>query len=214
MVILSVLAHLHASGDYSSAIQDIIAVHIDYANRPESAAEAAYVEQYCHMLGVTCSVTRIEQVTRGITARDEYERISRDVRYDSYRKAIARATSATSPEAGRGNVSGGNGTSHDDHNDPTSNTENAVEIGVMLGHHRGDLRENVLSNAHKGCGPLDLSGMTDVSQNNGITIYRPLLPLEKTAILDYAHRYGVPYFKGTHTASKNEVGSEMQFAPR
>ena len=43
----------------------------------------------------------------------------------------------------------------------------------------GDLRENVLSNAHKGCGPLDLSGMTDVSMNDGVTLFRPLLPLEK-----------------------------------
>lgn len=72
-----------------------------------------------------------------------------------------------------------------------------MNVGVMLGHHRGDLRENVLSNAHKGSGPLDLSGMTAVSQNDGVTLYRPLLPLEKTFILDYAHTFGVPYFKGT-----------------
>ena len=43
----------------------------------------------------------------------------------------------------------------------------------------GDLRENVISNAHKGCGPLDLSGMTAVSKNDGVTLFRPLLPLEK-----------------------------------
>jgi tRNA(Ile)-lysidine synthase TilS/MesJ len=66
----------------------------------------------------------------------------------------------------------------------------------MLGHHRGDLRENVLSNAHKGCGPLELSGMTAVSKNDGVAIYRPLLPLEKASIFDYAHKFGVPYFKG------------------
>lgn len=45
----------------------------------------------------------------------------------------------------------------------------------------GDLRENVISNAHKGCGPLDLSGMTSVSKNDGVTLFRPLLPLEKVS---------------------------------
>lgn len=45
----------------------------------------------------------------------------------------------------------------------------------------GDLRENVISNVHKGCGPLDLSGMTAVSKNDGVNLFRPLLPLEKVS---------------------------------
>ncbi len=34
---------------------------------------------------------------------------------------------------------------------------------VLLGHHRGDVQENVLSNAMRGVGPLHLSGMGAVS---------------------------------------------------
>lgn len=30
---------------------------------------------------------------------------------------------------------------------------------------------------------------------NGVPIHRPLLPLDKAAIFDFAHRFGVPYFK-------------------
>ena len=65
------------------------------------------------------------------------------------------------------------------------------------GHHRGDLIENVLSNSHKGKGPLDLSGMTAVGKNDGVTIYRPFLSLDKDQIFDYSHSFGVPYFKDT-----------------
>ena len=169
MVIASVLTYLK-SGPYPHL--NIVAIHIDYANRPESKAESDFVEQYCGQNGIRFVVRRIEEITRGITARDEYEKRARQVRYDMYRTTVAEERAKLKSDA-----------------------ENRV-VGIMLGHHRGDLRENVLSNAHKGCGPLDLSGMTAVSQNDGVTLFRPLLPLEKSSIFDFAHRYGVPYFKG------------------
>jgi tRNA(Ile)-lysidine synthetase-like protein len=169
MVIASVLACLHQSCGFHL---NIWAVHIDYGNRPESSAEADFVRRYCEGLNISYKCRRIDEVTRGVTARDDYERIARDLRYTSYKETIALANEGF--------------IGHD-----------KIVTGVMLGHHRGDLRENVLSNAHKGCGPLDLSGMTAVSRNDGVDIYRPLLPLEKTSIFDYAHTFGVPYFKGT-----------------
>lgn len=174
MVIASVLSYLQKSCGYSHL--SIWAVHIDYGNRPESRAEADFVRRYCEdtLQNVHFVCQRIDEVTRGITARDDYERIAREIRYKTYRKTIAAAKGDISP----------------------SGQEEPI-IGVMLGHHRGDLRENVLSNAHKGCGPLDLSGMTSVSTNDGVLIYRPLLPLEKSFVLDYAHQFGVPYFKDT-----------------
>jgi tRNA(Ile)-lysidine synthetase-like protein len=170
MVIASVLSHLKKSCGYNL---NAIAVHIDYANRPESGAEADFVRRYTESLGITFRCLLIEEITRGITARDDYERIAREMRYGFYKEAIAAAKDGVDA-------------------DSTKQTS----IGIMLGHHRGDLRENVLSNAHKGCGPLELSGMTAVSKNDGVAIYRPLLPLEKASIFDYAHKFGVPYFKG------------------
>jgi uncharacterized protein (DUF924 family) len=141
MVIASSLAYLRdilASQTNKSrdAILRIVAIHIDYANRPESAAEAMYVEKYCQELGAEFVCRRIGEVTRGVTARDDYERIAREIRFDLYRQCCAEASNGTDGDG----------------------------IGIMLGHHRGDLRENVISNAHKGCGPLDLSGMTSVSR--------------------------------------------------
>ena len=178
MVIAAVLAHLKRSCGFHL---QIIAVHIDYANRPESVAEADFVRRYCETLDITFRCREIKEVTRGVTARDEYEKMSREMRYGSYREAIEVSKEGIDP-----------------------NVSKDMVVGVMLGHHKGDLRENVLSNAHKGCGPLDLSGMTAVSKNDGVTIYRPLLPLEKSFVFDYAHKFGVPYFKGTFFVSREK----------
>jgi tRNA(Ile)-lysidine synthetase-like protein len=179
MVISAVLAHL--SRENTLPIR-VVAVHIDYANRPESAAEAEFCRTWCATYDIDFDVRRIDHVTRGVTARDEYERISRQVRYDFYRCTIKRV-----------------------------GTTGGEDCGILLGHHRGDLRENVLSNAHKGSGPLDLSGMTVVSRNDGVTLYRPLLPLEKTAIFDYAHTFGVPYFKDTtpHWSTRGKLRNRL-----
>ena len=180
MVIVSILAHLRNECNYN--IQ-IVGIHIDYANRPESGAEAAYVRRYCEKLGIIYKCRVIDEVTRGVTARDDYERITREARYNLYRQTV----------------------------EEFRNGDLDMEIGVMLGHHRGDLRENVLSNSHKGCGPLDLSGMTAVSKNDGVVIYRPLLPLEKRHIYEYAHTFGVPYFKDTtpHWSTRGKLRNKL-----
>jgi tRNA(Ile)-lysidine synthetase-like protein len=182
MVIASVLAHLAKSCEYHISIW---AVHIDYANRPESGHEADFVRRYCEANGIHFKLRRINEVTRGITARDDYERIAREARYNMYRETAQLCKDLT------GNQS--------------------IEVGVMLGHHRGDLRENVLSNAHRGCGPLELSGMTQVSVNDRVFIYRPLLPLEKLDIFDYAHKYGIPYFKDTtpHWSTRGKIRNKL-----
>lgn len=195
MVIAAVLAHLKEHCGYPDL--HIVAVHIDYANRPESAAEAAYVQRYCHDHAIEFHCRRIDEVTRGITARDRYERIAREIRYTFYKETVSACLNYLDITQTASTA--------------TAAALKASQVGVLLGHHRGDLRENVLSNAHKGCGPLDLSGMTASSCNDGVTLYRPLLPLEKLAILDYAHTFGVPYFKDTtpHWSTRGKLRNKL-----
>ena len=40
----------------------------------------------------------------------------------------------------------------------------------------------------RGCGPLQLSGMTACSVTNGVEVWRPLLAHCKEQIFDFAHR--------------------------
>ena len=67
------------------------ALHVDYANRPESGAEAAYLRRWCEARGVQLEVRVVTEVTRGVTARDEYEKQSRRIRFEAYAELMARS---------------------------------------------------------------------------------------------------------------------------
>ncbi|RLN90769.1 hypothetical protein BBJ28_00021005 [Nothophytophthora sp. Chile5] len=144
----------------------IVAVHLDYGNRAESAAECDYVRRWCARFGMVFHVRRVDEVKRATTRRDDYERVSREIRYSTYAEVMAR------------------------YGIP----------GMCFGHHRGDVQENVISNMMKGQSLLNLNGMTASSVVNGVRIWRPLLEFDKDVIFEFAHRYGVPYFKDTTPA--------------
>jgi hypothetical protein len=52
--------------------------------RAQSAAEAHYVQWWCERQRVACRVRRIDEFKRGVTARDEYEREARNIRFGVY----------------------------------------------------------------------------------------------------------------------------------
>lgn len=47
---------------YTRLWLQIIACHVDYGNRPESAAEAEFVEKWCAKYGIVFRQRRIEEV--------------------------------------------------------------------------------------------------------------------------------------------------------
>jgi tRNA(Ile)-lysidine synthetase-like protein len=69
--------------------------------------------------------------------------------------------------------------------------------GWCLGHHRGDVSENVLMNLYNGRDILDLTVMKTDSEMDGVTLYRPLLGHLKSEIYDIAHTHCIPYMKDT-----------------
>lgn len=69
--------------------------------------------------------------------------------------------------------------------------------GIYLGHHKGDIQENILSNLMRGNTILNLAGMNMVSIINKSHIVRPLLNDKKSFIFDFSHKYNIPYFRDT-----------------
>ncbi len=89
--------------------------------------------------------------------------------------------------------------------------------GICVGHHSGDVAENVVTNLMKGICLLGIAGMAETSIVNGVPVWcvrarcalfgcgsqhatvrhrrRPLLSFDKSAIFAFAHTFGVPYFK-------------------
>jgi len=102
--------------------------------------------------------------------------------------------------------------------------ENCEEI--YLGHHGNDVAENAFCNIMKGRNILDLSVITEISTNMGVTLLRPLRDIPKKEILQFAHKFGIPYFKDTtpqwsnrgklrnkiFTAIEDQFGSHSQIA--
>lgn len=66
--------------------------------------------------------------------------------------------------------------------------------GVMLGHHSGDIVENVFTNIIKGRSLNDIIVMHDIQEQNNITIIRPFIKLKKDDIIEIAHCNNIPYF--------------------
>jgi len=66
-----------------------------------------------------------------------------------------------------------------------------------LGHHYGDLGENVLMNVFKGRDILDLFVMSETAVQDGVHLSRPLLQHPKSDIYEYAEKNQIPYFKDT-----------------
>lgn len=77
-----------ADGELAAAWPCVVAIHIDYSNRCESAAEADFVQRWCEERGIVFRKRVISEVSRAGTAREEYELQSRLLRYAAYRSVL------------------------------------------------------------------------------------------------------------------------------
>lgn len=84
---------------------------------------------------------------------------------------------------------------------------------VCLGHHQDDVIENIFTNLFKGISILDLTGMTEYSEQNGVYIRRPLIYMRKDEIFSLAEKLKVPYFKNTTISTCNRGVLREQILP-
>jgi ATP-dependent DNA helicase RecG len=70
-------------------------------------------------------------------------------------------------------------------------------MGVILGHHKGDLQENIFFNTMKGKNLTDLSVIRERSEILGVKILRLLISHPKSDIFEMANKNNIPYFKNT-----------------
>lgn len=139
---------------------DVVTLHIDYKNRPESTEEADFVDDWSVRHGMKFERCTVDAIRRGVTPREQYEIESRKIRYGFYKKSGQK------------------------HGFPA----------VLLGHHHGDVQENIITNLMRGANLLSVNGMDKRGVVEGVRIWRPMLPHNKVDVLDFAHTYGVPYF--------------------
>lgn len=66
---------------------------------------------------------------------------------------------------------------------------------VLLGHNKDDCFENIITNIGNKNNYDNLSGMTILSTIDDLELWRPMLNIEKSAIIAYANKNNIPYLK-------------------
>lgn len=154
-----------------------VAIHIDYSNRKESSAEAAFVQDWCFVNGIKCFTRVIKEINREtcmkLGLRDLYESYTKQVRFDTYSAVWKSLGKKCVPK-------------------------------VILGHHLDDCVENILCNISK-LHWHDLNGM-DTERlikvgSTQINIIRPFLNIHKVDIIKEAKINGIPYLLDTTSAN-------------
>ena len=81
-VLCAIRARWAAAADGGGRRLLVAAVHIDYANRRESADEALFLQKWCFAMGIDLRVRRVEGLRRGLGDRDLYEQATRAIRFE------------------------------------------------------------------------------------------------------------------------------------
>ena len=71
---------------------------------------------------------------------------------------------------------------------------------VVLGHNKDDCLENIFQNISHHSKYDDLRGMANLSVQDGITFFRPLLEITKDDIIDFAKSHGIPFLPNSTPA--------------
>ena len=127
---------------------------INYSNRESSNNEVNMVKYWFNLLEIPLYVRTIDEIVRNNSDRQFYEDITKDIRFDCYKKI----------------------------NNP-----------VILGHNRDDSLENIIANIKKCQNYSNLCGMAYESTINDIKIYRCMLDISKSEIVDFAKEKKIPY---------------------
>ena len=150
---------------------ELIAVHINYTNKPTATKDESFAKAWCCHLGIPLHIRVIDEINRDscmkCELRELYETYTRRVRFDTY-------------------ICSWN-LHHEDGDED--------EPLVVLGHNKNDCFENILTNITH-CQKYDnLLGMSPIMSLDGITFLRPLLHITKHEIRSFARSNNIPHLQ-------------------
>ena len=149
----------------------VIAIHINYNNRKETADEVNFLIWICNKLKVKLYVRTIYEIKRQYSIdndmREVYETYTKRVRFNSYRKV------------------------HE-----LENNNSNLPI-IILGHNKDDCIENILTNISYKNKYDNLNGIELSMIIDNINFYRPLIETPKKEIYEFANKHNLSYLKNS-----------------
>ena len=170
MVIMAILLRLRIEKQFN-----IYVFSINYNLRKESKEESEFLKTYCNNHNIIINVHNIN----GAHMEGNNKRSITNEKISGGRKIFE--------ETSR-NVR---------YNGYKELMKNYKCKGVMVGHHKDDIIENIFTNSMKGYDIMNIEVMKYASNINDVNIYRPLLDFRKKEIYKLAHKYNIPYFLDT-----------------
>jgi tRNA(Ile)-lysidine synthetase-like protein len=141
----------------------VTAIHVNYNNRDVSDEESQFVVWWCTKIGIPCYVRKLHEIRR-----EPCMKYGLRSTYESYTRQVRFHC----------------------YKSLLSTKKNCV---VVLGHNKDDILENIFTNiAHKSKYE-NLNGMTEFSNQDNITFWRPLLDKIKKEIYEYAYLNNIPF---------------------
>ena len=86
MVLLEIIRNIQINMENMKHL-NIYCCHINYNNREESTKEKDFLQNYCNILNIHFEYMDFN-FKRGSIKRNDYETLTRNIRYDYYKKLI------------------------------------------------------------------------------------------------------------------------------
>ena len=167
--------------NYSSKVQNLTALFINYNNRESSETEVKFLKAWTTINNITLYIRNIYEINRKQcmkhNMRELYESYTKQVRFNSYKDVNNIINN------GKKNVS-----------ECVCDASELIPT-VVLGHHQGDLLENSLTNIVNGKKFEDIVGMEEIRIVDGVRFIRPLINTNKKEIINYAKRNNIPFLE-------------------
>lgn len=148
----------------NAGYESLTVCHVNHQLRgQESDLDAAFVAEAAGEMGFECDLETVDVKAAVAERKDSLEAVARDLRYAALAEIAERRSCSN----------------------------------VVTAHHADDQVETVLMNFFRGSGDRGLSGMDEKSSReiNGrtVNIFRPLLPLTREELENYASQNEVPF---------------------
>lgn len=148
----------------------VVGVHINYGNRETCDTEVEFVKRWCKLLDIELYIRHITEIYR-------HKKVNGDTNSETLLGHDTREFYEKITKKIRFDM-------YKRFNSP-----------IILGHNKDDCTENIFGNIRKSRSYDNLIGMREVGEVDDCLIVRPMLPIWKREIIEFANTFNIPHLE-------------------